>query len=147
MFCNRILTQAFLVLKILTCKLKIVNNKQRIGMKPWHWNLSVNEEWKKHSSNRRCRIPIMQTTTTGPIACKVEEQKTSEQPRRGPTTAARPQICKVESNNNKKHRMNQWKSINQWTSNVGEEQYCPNSLQTTLYQKNGRKLYCNTVVE
>jgi len=45
-------------------------------------------------------------------ACKVEEQQTSEQPRRD-STAARPQLCKVEANNNKQHRTNQRASINQ----------------------------------
>jgi len=42
MFCKRILAHAFLVLKILTCKLEIVNNNQRTWMKPQHWDSSVN---------------------------------------------------------------------------------------------------------
>jgi hypothetical protein len=37
--------------------------------------------------------------------------------------------------------------MNQPTKNVGEEQYWPNSVYTILYQKNGRKMYCNTVVK
>jgi hypothetical protein len=41
------------------------------------------------------------------------KQQTSEQAPRGPTAAAGPQLCKVESNNNKQHPMNQRASINQ----------------------------------
>jgi hypothetical protein len=55
----------------------------------------------------------LQTVTTGPTACKVEVQQTSEQPRRGPTAIVGCQLCKVESNNNNKHRTNQQTSINQ----------------------------------
>jgi hypothetical protein len=56
------------------------------------------------------------------------KQQTSEQVPKGPTAAAGPQLCKVESNNNKQHPANQRASINQSTRNVGEEQYWPNSL-------------------
>ena len=35
------------------------------------------------------------------------KQQTSEQAPRGPTAAARPQLCKVEANNNKQHPANQ----------------------------------------
>jgi hypothetical protein len=63
------------------------------------------------------------------------KQKNSEQEPRSPTTTAGPQLCKFESNNNKKHPMNQRARIDQSTRNVSEEQYCPNSLQTRLYQK------------
>jgi hypothetical protein len=38
--------------------------------------------------------------------------QTSEQAPKGPTIAAGPQLCKVESNNNKKHPSNQRASIN-----------------------------------
>jgi hypothetical protein len=41
------------------------------------------------------------------------KQQTSEQAPRGPTAAAGPQLCKVESNNNKQHPTNQRASINQ----------------------------------
>jgi hypothetical protein len=40
------------------------------------------------------------------------KQQTSEQAQRGPTTAAGPQLCKVESNKNKQHPANQGASIN-----------------------------------
>jgi hypothetical protein len=53
----------------------------------------------------------LQTATTGPTTCKVEEQQISEQSRRGPTATAGPQLCKVESNKNKNHGMNQRTSI------------------------------------
>jgi hypothetical protein len=75
------------------------------------------------------------------------KQQTSEQAPKGPTAAAGPQLCKVESNNNKQHPTNQGASTNQPTRNVGEEQYWPNSLHTRLYQKIRRKMYCNTVVK
>jgi hypothetical protein len=41
------------------------------------------------------------------------KQQTSEQAPRGPGAAAGPQLCKVESNNNKQHPPNQRASINQ----------------------------------
>jgi hypothetical protein len=41
------------------------------------------------------------------------KQKISEQTPRGTTAAARPQLCKVESNNNNQHPMNQQASNNQ----------------------------------
>jgi hypothetical protein len=41
------------------------------------------------------------------------KQQPSEQAQRGPTAAVGPQLCKVESNTNKQHQMNQWTSINQ----------------------------------
>jgi hypothetical protein len=41
------------------------------------------------------------------------KQQTNEQAPRGPTAAAGPQLCKVESNNNKQHPTNQRASINQ----------------------------------
>jgi hypothetical protein len=34
------------------------------------------------------QLQNLQTATTGPTTCKVEEQQTSEQPRRGPTATA-----------------------------------------------------------
>jgi hypothetical protein len=66
-------------------------------------------------------------TATSPTTCKVEEQQTSEQA----NATARPQLCKVESNKNKKHGMNQRTSINHQTSDVGGEQFFTISLQTT----------------
>jgi hypothetical protein len=60
----------------------------------------------------RAQPQNLQTATTGPTTCKVEEQQTNEQPRRGPTATAGPQLCKVESNNNKQHGTNQRTSIN-----------------------------------
>ena len=69
------------------------------------------------------------------------KQQTSEQTPGGPIAAAGPQLCKVESNNNKQHPTNQRASINQSTNNSGDEQYCSNSLQTRLYPKIGGK--CN----
>jgi hypothetical protein len=56
----------------------------------------------------RAQPQNLQTATTGPTTCKVEEQQTSEQA----TATAGPQLCKVESNKNKKHGMNQRTSIN-----------------------------------
>jgi hypothetical protein len=35
------------------------------------------------------------------------KQQTSQQAPRGPTVVARPQLCKVEANNNKQHPTNQ----------------------------------------
>jgi hypothetical protein len=75
-----------------------------------------------------------------------DKQQTSEQVRRGPTAAAGPQLCKVESNNNKQHPANQRQASTKSTRNVGEEQYCPNLLQTRLYKKIGG-IYCNTPVK
>jgi hypothetical protein len=40
------------------------------------------------------------------------KQQTNEQEPRGPTAAAGPQLCKVESNNNKQHQTNQRASVN-----------------------------------
>jgi hypothetical protein len=77
----------------------------------------------------------LQNATIGPTTCKVDEQQTSEQPQSGPTAATRPQLSKVESNNNNQYRTNQQKSIDQWSSNAGEKLHCPNSLQATLYQQ------------
>jgi hypothetical protein len=51
----------------------------------------------------RAQPQNLQTATTGPTACKVEEQQTNEQA----TTTTGPQLCKVESNKNKKHGTNQ----------------------------------------
>jgi hypothetical protein len=42
---------------------------------------------------------LKQTTTSN-------KQQTNEQAPRGPNAAAGPQLCKVESNNNKQHRTN-----------------------------------------
>ena len=58
------------------------------------------------------QLQNLQTTTTGPTTCKVEEQQTRGQPRRGPTATAGPQLYKVESNKNKNHETNQRTSIN-----------------------------------
>jgi hypothetical protein len=117
---------------------------------------------KQQPTNRNATTTLRLTgewgmTEAQPLACKLQQQvqlrmqdpnlaklkqtrasnkqQTNEQVPRGPTAAAGPQLCKVESNNNKQHPANQRASINQSTRNVGEEQYCPNSLQTRLYQK------------
>jgi hypothetical protein len=117
---------------------------------------------KQQPTNRNATMTLRLTgewgmTEAQPLACKLQQQvqlrmqdpnlaklkqtrasnkqQTSEQVPRGPTAAAGPQLCKVESNNNKQHPTNQRASINQSTRNVGEEQYCPNSLQTRLYKK------------
>jgi hypothetical protein len=54
----------------------------------------------------RAQPQKLQTTTTYPTTCKVEEQQTNEQPQRGPNTNAGPQLCKVESKKNKNHGTN-----------------------------------------
>jgi hypothetical protein len=56
----------------------------------------------------RAQPQNFQTATTCPTTFKVEEQQTNEQA----IATTGPQICKVESNKNKKHRMNQRTSIN-----------------------------------
>jgi len=53
--------QSLPLLKILTCRLE--KNKQQIGMQPWQWNLPMNGERQKHSSNCGCKMPTMQTAT------------------------------------------------------------------------------------
>ena len=55
----------------------------------------------------KVHLKNLQTTTTSPTTCKFEEQQTNEQPQRGPTIVAGPQLCKVESNNNYQHRTKQ----------------------------------------
>jgi hypothetical protein len=51
----------------------------------------------------RAQPQNLQTATTGPTTCKVEEPQTSVQA----TATAGPQLCKVELNKNKKQGMNQ----------------------------------------
>jgi hypothetical protein len=70
MFCKRILAQAFPVLKILTCKLEIVNKNQQTGMQPRHRDSPVNGKGHKcnpwpancnNMSNCGCRTPTLQS--------------------------------------------------------------------------------------
>jgi hypothetical protein len=88
-------------------------------MKPWHQNLPMNEERQKRSSKPRKLQQQVQLRMQDPNLAKLKQtrasnkQQTSEQAPRGPTAAAGPQLCKVESNNNKQHRTNQRASINQ----------------------------------
>jgi len=55
-------------LDILTCKLKIVNNKERIWMKLWYRNLLGNDERQKRRSNCGCRTWTLQSEETTPTA-------------------------------------------------------------------------------
>ena len=88
----------------------------------------------------------LQTATTGPTTCKVEEQQTNEQPRRGPTATAGPQLCKVESTRTRiKERTSEQTSITEPVMSLQN-----NSIQFHCkqhHQKNGMKLYCNTYVQ
>jgi hypothetical protein len=89
--------------------LQVANNKQQTR----NSNKTMAHKLTRQRRMTEAQLENLQTATTGPTDCKVEEQKTSEQPRRGPTAAAGPQLCKVESNNNNQHQTNQRKSINQ----------------------------------
>jgi hypothetical protein len=89
--------------------LQVANSKQQTR----NSNETMAQKLTRQRGMTEAQLENLQTATTGPTACKVEEQQTSEQPQRGPTAAAGPQLCKVESNNNNQHRTNQRKSINQ----------------------------------
>ena len=83
----------------------------------------------------RAQPQNVQTATTNPIACKVEEQQTSEQPRRARTASAGSQLCKVESNKNQNHGTKQRTRMEHKSRDVGHEQ---NYIARHLYNKHLR---------
>jgi hypothetical protein len=78
----------------------------------------------------RAQCQKLQTATTGPTGCKVEEHQTSEQPRRARTASAGPQLFKVESNRNQNHGTNQRTRIEHSNSDDDNERNC---IATHMY--------------
>ena len=83
----------------------------------------------------RAQPQKLQTATTGPTTCKVEEQQTSEQPQRSRTASAGPQLCKVESNKNHNHGTKQRTRMEHKSRDTDHEQNC---IARHLYNKHLR---------
>jgi hypothetical protein len=91
-------------------KEKTTNRKVNMELKPicqWGTREAQFQSQLQNPKRANCNKRNRQTRAT--TRCK---QKTSEQAQRGPNAATGPQLCKVESNNNKQHPLNQRANIN-----------------------------------
>jgi hypothetical protein len=104
------------------------------------WNrilkITKNRETYPSTKDEKTSVPkTMQTATTGPIACKFEEQQTSKQPRRARTASAGPQLYKIKSNKNQNHGTKQQTRMEHKRRDVIHEQ---NFIARHLYNKHLR---------